>query len=88
MQTKLTLRLDDRLIREAKDFAGKNGKSLSQVVGDYFAAILAQEKQETPPGQREETLTPLVQKLKGALADRKVTQEDYYKHLEEKYLQR
>ncbi len=42
MQTKLTLRLDDRLIRKAKDFASKNGKSLSQVVGDYFAAILAQ----------------------------------------------
>ena len=57
-------------------------------MGDYFAAILAQEKEGTPPGQREETLTPLVQKLKGALADSEVTEEDYYKHLEEKYLQR
>ena len=30
----------------------------------------------------------MVQKLKGALADSEVTQEDYYKYLEEKYLQR
>ena len=48
----------------------------------------AQEKESRRPDPREETLTPMVQQLKGALADSEVTQEDYYKSLEEKYLQR
>ena len=48
----------------------------------------AQEKESRRPDPREEALTPLVQNLKGALADSKVTQKDYYKYLEEKYLQR
>ena len=88
MQTKLTLRLDDHLIEKAKDFAGKNGKSLSQVVADYFAAILAQEKNNARPDEAEEALTPLVQKLKGSLAGSDVAEGDYYAYLEEKYLQR
>lgn len=88
MQTKLTLRLDDRLIEKAKDFAGKSGKSLSQVVADYFAAILAQEKSNARPDEAEEVLTPLVQELKGSLAGSDLAEEDYYAYLEEKYLQR
>ena len=37
MQTKLTLRLDAHLIAQAKARAQRQGKSLSQVVADYFA---------------------------------------------------
>ena len=88
MQTKLTLRLDDRLIEKAKDFAGKSGKSLSQVVADYFAAILAQEESNAQPDEAEEVLTPLVQELKGSLAGNDLAEQDYYAYLEEKYLQR
>ena len=36
MQTKLTLRLDEHLIENAKVFAKQSGKSLSQMVADYF----------------------------------------------------
>ena len=36
MQTKLTLRLDDWLIRKAKRFSKKTGKSVSKIVADYF----------------------------------------------------
>ena len=36
MQTKLTLRLEDQLIEQAKSYAAHAGKSVSQIVSDYF----------------------------------------------------
>ena len=36
MQNKLTLRIDEKLIAKAKAFAKSNGKSVSQIVADYF----------------------------------------------------
>ena len=43
MNTKLTLRLDDRLIDRAKRYSNRSGKSVSQLVSDYFALIEADE---------------------------------------------
>ncbi len=40
MQTKLTLRLEDKLIKQAKE----QGKSLSQIVADYFTVFTKQNK--------------------------------------------
>ncbi|HZC00332.1 MAG TPA: DUF6364 family protein, partial [Gammaproteobacteria bacterium] len=37
MQTKLTLRLDKKLIEAVKRYAEISGKSLSQLVADYFS---------------------------------------------------
>ena len=79
MQTKLTLRLDDRLIRDAKRHARQSGKSLSQMVAEYFSAVTS------PDGARGE-LTPAVSRLKGALAGTNVDREDYRRYLERKYL--
>ncbi len=39
MQTKLTLRLDEKLIRRAKKTSARNGKSVSQLVADFFATL-------------------------------------------------
>jgi hypothetical protein len=39
MNTKLTLRLNDSLIGQAKKYARTEGKSVSQIVADYFKAI-------------------------------------------------
>ncbi len=36
MQTKLTLRMDEELIRKAKRFSRKTGRSLSRIVADFF----------------------------------------------------
>lgn len=80
MQTKLTLRLDERLVRRAKSFAKRKGKSVSQVVADYLASLC----EEQP--QPEIELTPVVRSLKGALGTAHVDREDYHRHLEEKYL--
>lgn len=57
------------------------GKSLSQVVADYFTMLdgLAVPQQEELP--------PITAALQGILkSDRKVSEKDYKKHLEDKYL--
>ncbi len=79
MHAKLTLRLDDDLIRLAKSYAAESGKSLSQIVSDYFALLTAE------PRDGEAHTTPLVRSLRGALRGAEVEEEDYRRHLEEKY---
>ena len=37
MNTKLTLRMDENLIAQAKAYAAQEGRSLSDLVGTYFA---------------------------------------------------
>jgi hypothetical protein len=78
MQTKLTLRLDARLIGRAKAYAGRRGKSVSTVVADYFAAL------DDPAGSPLE-LTPKVQSLLGALAGARLDEADHRRHLERKH---
>lgn len=79
MNAKLTLRLDDELISSAKRYSAKSGKSLSQLVGDYFALIKAgAEMPDTQP-------TPRVRSLLGALAASSADGTDYRRHLEEKH---
>ncbi|MDA8028846.1 MAG: DUF6364 family protein [Nitrospiraceae bacterium] len=79
MQTKLTLRLDETLIKKAKKHARDNGKSLSQVVSEYFS-LLDQEKSGV-----KEDIPPLTKRLIGILDGSKVDEKDYIKYLEEKY---
>jgi replicative DNA helicase len=80
MNTKLTLRLDQRLIRRAKTHARRTGKSVSQVVADYFTLLGAGPDKEDPE------LTPIVRSLKGVLRGRSTDRAAYRKHMEEKYL--
>lgn len=79
VQTKLTLRLDDRLVKQAKAYAKKSGKSVSQLVAEYFSLLNGK-----PPSKSE--LTASVRRLKGALKTSQVSVQDYHKYLEEKYL--
>jgi hypothetical protein len=80
MNTKLTLRLDQRLIRRAKAHARRRGKSVSQLVAEYFSLLGVE------PQTDNSELTPTVRALKGALRKRKVDRTAYRKHLEEKHL--
>ena len=80
MQTKLTLRIDDDLIKRAKRVARKRGKSLSHIVADYFNHISIEEDPENI------NLPPNVKSLYGALSDVKINESDYKKYLEQKYL--
>jgi Family of unknown function (DUF6364) len=80
MQTKLTLRLDDSLIKRAKAYARQSGKSLSEVVADLLSRL------HEPSDQEAEQLSPAVRSLFGALKGAKVSRDDYRKHLVEKCL--
>ena len=77
MNTKLTLRLDDELIARAKRHSAKSGKSVSQLVSDYFTLIDADDV--------DVTVTPRVRSLRGVLADSGVDERDYRRHLEKKH---
>jgi hypothetical protein len=79
VNTKLTLRLDDGLIRSAKRHSTKSGKSVSRLVADYFALIDAGE--QTPAAD----LTPRVRSLLGSLTGSTVDERDYRRHLEAKH---
>jgi hypothetical protein len=79
MQTKLTLRLEGDLIERAKGYAERAGKSVSQLVADYFEMLPPEE------GKGTVRLTPIVQSLLGVLKGAEVSEEDYRRHLEEKY---
>lgn len=79
MQTKLTLRLEDQLIRRAKAYARRSGKSLSELVGDLFARLQSSEP-ESP-----ERRSPIVRSLAGSLAGHDLDREEYRRHLAEKH---
>jgi predicted transcriptional regulator len=79
METKLTLRLEDKLIRKAKKLAKARGKSVSQMVADYIVALEAEPK---PAGD----LPPITKSLQGSLKGKNVDEKDYKKYLGDKYL--
>jgi len=80
MHTKLTLRIDEELIERAKSHARQSGKSVSQLVSDYLGLL------PEPGKTRPRPLTPVVESLRGVLAGSRLDEEDYRRHLEEKYL--
>ena len=79
MPTKLTLRMDEKLIERAKAHSKATGKSVSQLVADYLALL-----QDRPAG--EVRLRPIVRSLRGLLRGADLGVEDYRRHLEDKYL--
>lgn len=80
MQTKLTLRLEDQLIEQAKSYAAQAGKSVSLIVSDYFKLLTTQKIKTSAPS------TPITQSLRGLLRDSKLDEGDYKRYLEEKHL--
>ena len=79
MQTKLTLRMDERLVKGAKEYAARAGKPLSQLVAEYFSAITS--RNEAPS-----ELTPTVSRLRGSLRGAGIDPDDYRSYLERKHL--
>jgi len=80
MGSKLTLRIDETLIKAAKEYSAKKGKSVSRLVADFFQVIRNEKIKE----KRE--LTPTVKSLKGILKGKEISENDYKKFLEDKYL--
>lgn len=63
MQTKLTLRLEESVIAGAKAFAKRSGRSVSQIVADYFALL------DADVTDVDEVTTPIVASIRGSLRD-------------------
>lgn len=79
MQTKLTLRLEQQLIEQAKIHAKARGTSVSKMVADFFLSL-------EESGRGRESLPPLVASLYGVLEKTEATESEYHRHLEKKYL--
>jgi hypothetical protein len=72
--------MEEELIRKAKRFSRRSGKSVSRLVAEYFLAL------DTPPPDETAQITPKVAALKGILKGIDVREEDYHHHLEERHL--
>jgi Family of unknown function (DUF6364) len=81
MATKLTLRLDEGVIRDAKRAAHARGVSLSEMVSGYFRAIC-----RGKAGKIE--ATPVLAEISGVLSpktDSKKLIRSYHKYIEKKH---
>jgi hypothetical protein len=75
MTAKLTLSVDPRVIAAAKRYAAESGTSVSRLVEDYLAAIVAGPERAPEP--------PVLARLRGSMRD--VDVDDHRRHLVEKY---
>lgn len=62
MNTKLTLTLVKEIIDQAKEYASKKGRSLSEIVESYFKFLTESKESEPTP-----ELSNRIKKLRGAL---------------------
>ena len=79
MNTKLTLRIDENIVRKAKIEAKRRGKSVSRMVAEFIESIGLERTSE-------KDLPPTTASLVGILKGREISEEDYKAYLREKYL--
>ncbi|MEN9909800.1 MAG: hypothetical protein RLZZ540_2949 [Bacteroidota bacterium] len=60
MNTKLTLNIDENIIKEAKSYAKNNSVSLSKLIENYLLSITAKDSKKTK-------ISPLVESLTGVI---------------------
>ena len=81
MNTKLTLQIDDQVIKSAKVFAKDHHTSLSRLAENYFKMLTQREKKQPAriPG--------IVGELAGILKNKEIdySKENYVDYLEKKY---
>jgi len=79
MNSKLTLLLDDKVIKKAKDYSKTNKTSLSKLVEEYFR-LLSEIK-----NKRTLKTATIVSEIAGILKGAQVSEDDYTDYLIEKY---
>lgn len=90
MNTKFILRMDENLIAQAKAYAAKEGRSLSDLVGAYFARLsdgqnATKAKAFPLTAALQDSAAPRRSSFYGLLAGSAVDESDYYAHLEKKH---
>jgi hypothetical protein len=73
---KLTLSVDERVVSSAKEYAKRQGVSVSEMVESYLAAV-------SEPPSRVARATPVLNSLRGVLKHADI--DEYRKHLAAKY---
>lgn len=81
MDTKLTLKLEDRVINKAKIYARSHKQSLSKLVENFFRSLTEKER------ENEEKIPPTVKSLAGIIKSKKKVdaEKEYTDYLIEKY---
>ena len=79
METKLTLKLDQSVIKSVKVYAEKNNRSLSKLVEDYFRNLILESD------NKKAQISPLVQELSGIISATDLNGINYTDYLESKY---
>ena len=72
--------MDEALIKKAKSEAGRRGKSVSQMVGEFFDYLGGSDREVA------NTLPPVTASLLGVLHGHSIDDSTHKKHLREKYL--
>lgn len=84
MTRTLTLELADEVAALAEEISRATGRSVSEVVSDLLSS-LPQVGLDSGDQQKIPGLTPIVKSLIGVLKGSGLDEEDYYRHLEERY---
>ena len=80
MDSKLTLKLNESVIKQAKNYAKKNNISLSKMIENYLTALTESKKDK-------KKISPLVKSLTGVIKlENKDYKKDYTDFLSKKYL--
>jgi hypothetical protein len=78
MHHRLTLRVSDEALLTAKGWSEATGRSLSRLVEEVFLSLARK------PAPTDD-LPPITRELAGLGAGAQVDEEDWHRHLEEKY---
>ena len=80
MDTKLTLKLNSKVIEQAKLYAKETNTSLSKLIENYLAAVTSNQ-------DKKRKVNPIVKSLTGVikLDDKQDYKKSYAKYLTEKY---
>ncbi|WP_026450435.1 DUF6364 family protein [Aequorivita capsosiphonis] len=83
MNTKLTLTIEQKVIKKAKEYAKDKNRSLSDIIENYLKTLTKKDQAED-----SEKLNPIVKSLKGSFKMPKDMdyKEELRNRLEEKYL--
>ena len=78
MDTKLTLKLNNGVIEQAKKYAKNNNISLSRLIENYLQAV-------TKDGMKDIKISPLVESLTGVIDLKENKDKQYSEFLSKKY---
>jgi len=77
--SKLTLSVENAVVKRAKRYAARRGTSVSRLVQQYLDLV------SRPVATPEAELTPLLKQLRAEMKGVSVDVGDYYRYLERKY---